>query len=203
MAHLNEEFFYAWVFDGSTPSAAESSHLATCSTCQGQLAAIQQLAGALQVAKASEPSPAALARYAQLYTQIQQAPSLTQRLRELIVAQLQWDGRRQPAWQGVRNTQVASYRLLYATAEAEIELLVAPREGRFQIEGEVVPLADGARLLPARCELHESSNAELIDTAACAADGRFHLAQVPSGQYRLAFVPDSGPTIVIDQLELQ
>lgn len=203
MAHLNEEIFYAWVFDGSTPNAAESSHLAECPTCQGQLATIQQLAGALNVAKASEPSPAALARYAQLYTQVQQAPSFTQRLSEFIVAQLQWDGRRQPAWQGVRNTQVASYRLLYATAEAEIELLVAPREGRFQIEGEVVPLADGATLLPARCELHASSNAELIDTTACAADGRFHLAQVPSGQYRLAFIPDSGPTLVIDQLELQ
>lgn len=203
MAHLNDEFFYAWVFDSSTPSAAERSHLAECTTCQGHLAAIQQLAGALHIAKASEPSPAALARYAQLYTQVQQAPSLTQRLTEWIVAQLQWDGRRQPAWQGVRNTQVASYRLLYATAETEIELLVAPREGRFQIEGEVVPLADGATLLPARCELHESSNAELIDTAACGADGRFHLAQVPSGRYRLAFIPDSGPTIVIDQLELQ
>lgn len=203
MAHLNEEFFYAWVFDGSAPSAAESSHLATCPACQDQLAAIQQLASELNIAKASEPSPAAVARYVQLYTQIQGAPSFTQRLTEFIVAHLQWDGRRQPAWQGVRNTQVASYRLLYATAAAEIELLVAPQEGRFQIEGEVVPLDESATLLPARCELHTSSHAELIDTVACRPDGRFHLAQVPAGQYRLAFVPASGPTIVIEQLELQ
>lgn len=203
MAHLNEEVFYAWVFGGSTPSVAERSHLAECILCQGQLAAIQQLASELTVAKASEPSPAALARYLQLYAQVQQAPSLPQRLAEFMVAQLQWDGRRQPAWQGVRNTQVASYRLLYATADAEIELLVAPREGRFQIEGEVVPLDDTITLLPARCELYESRSMELIATAECTPDGRFHLAQVPIGQYRLSFVPASGPATVIDKLELQ
>lgn len=203
MAHLNDDFFYAWVFDGSVPSATERSHLAECPTCQEQLAAIQQLAGEFNVAKASEPSPAALAHYAQLYTQIQQAPSFTQRLTDFIVAQLQWDGRRQPAWQGVRNTQVASYRLLYATANAEIELLVAPREGRFQIEGEVVPLDDTTTFLPARCELQGSTSADLIDTTECPPNGRFHLAQVPTGQYRLAFVPVSGPTVIIEQLELQ
>ena len=203
MAHLTEAIFYEWVFDGSTPSTAERSHLEQCTACQAQLAGLYQLAGALQIAKASEPSPAALARYAQLYSQIQQAPSFAQRLTEFIVAQLQWDGRQQPAWQGVRNTQVASYRLLYATAQAEIELLVAPREGRFQIEGEVIPRTEPTTLLPARCELHDRMRAELIDATDCPADGRFHLAYVPTGQYRLAFVPASGPTLVIDELELQ
>lgn len=203
MAHLTEAIFYEWVFDGSKPSTAERSHLAECTACQAQLAALNKLAGALQIAKASEPAPAALARYAQLYSQVQQAPSFTQRLSEFILAQLQWDGRQQPAWQGVRNTQVASYRLLYATASAEIELLVAPREGRFQIEGEVIPRTEPTTLLPARCELHDSTGAELIDATDCPSDGRFHLAYVPTGQYRLAFVPTSGPTIIIDQLELQ
>lgn len=203
MAHLTEESFYAWVFDGSTPSRAERNHLDECTACQAQLAGIYQLASALQTAKASEPSAAALARYAQLFTEIQQAPSFAQRLTEFIMAQLQWDGRQQPAWQGVRNTQVASYRLLYATAEAEIELLVAPREGRFQIEGEVIPLIEPTTLLPARCELHDRTSAELIETAECQADGRFHLAYVPTGHYRLAFVPVSGPTLMIDTLELQ
>ena len=203
MAHLTEANFYEWVFDGSAPSTAERSHLEQCTACQAQLAGLYQLAGALQIARASEPSPAALARYAQLYPQVQQAPSFAQRLTEFIVAQLQWDGRQQPAWQGVRNTQVASYRLLYATAQAEIELLVAPREGRFQIEGEVIPRTEPTTLLPARCELHDSTRAELIDTTDCQADGRFHLAYVPTGQYRLAFVPANGPTLVIDDLELQ
>ena len=203
MAHLTEAIFYEWVFDGSTPSTAERNHLEQCTACQTQLAGLYELAGALQIAKASTPSPAALARYAQLSPQIQQAPSFAQRLTEFIRAQLQWDGRQQPAWQGIRNTQVASYRLLYATDQAEIELLVAPREGRFQIEGEVIPRTEPTTLLPARCELHDSTRAELIDTTDCQADGRFHLAYVPTGQYRLAFVPANGPTLVIDDLELQ
>lgn len=203
MAHVNEANFYAWLFDGSSPNAAEQSHLDGCTTCQAHWAAVQTLASELHIARASEPSGAALTRYAQFYAQIQQAPSLTQRLTEFIIAQLQWDGRRQPAWQGVRNTQVASYRLLYATPVAEIELLVAPHEGRFQIEGEVVPLGDLPPLLPARCELQDNTRAEIIDTVTCQADGRFHLAQVPTGQYRVSFIAASGPTIVIDQLELQ
>lgn len=203
MAHLNEEFFYAWVFDGSVPSAAERNHLDNCTACQGQLTAVQKLASELHIARASEPAAAALARYSQFYAQVQQAPSLSQRLTEFIIAQLQWDGRRQPAWQGVRNTQVASYRLLYATTEAEIELLVAPHEGHFQIEGEVVPLSEPTTFLPARCALQDSTSTEIIGTAACQPNGRFHLEHVPTGQYRLSFVPAMGPTIVIDKLELQ
>jgi hypothetical protein len=203
MSHISEENFYEWLFAGSTLSIAERVHLDECAVCQTQWATMQSLVQELQIAKASTPSAAAYARYFQFYDQVEQALSLAQRFTAFITAQLQWDGRQQPAWQGVRNTQVASYRLLYGTKQAEIELLVAPREGRFQIEGEVVPLTEPTTLLPARCELQDVASAETIDTTECQTSGRFHLGNVPIGRYRLCFVPTTGPTIVIDDLELQ
>lgn len=203
MAHLNEETFYQQLWDGNGLSADEEQHLAGCAACQAQWAAVQMLGQELQIAKASTPSSAALNRYFHFFDQVEQALSVAQRFTAFITAQLQWDGRRQPTWQGVRNTQVASYRLLYGAKQVEIELLVAPREGRFQIEGEVVPLTEPTTLLPARCELQDMHSAETINTTECQASGRFHLSNVPTGRYRLCFVPTSGPTIVIDELELQ
>lgn len=203
MAHLNEETFYQQLWDGNGLSADEEQHLAGCAACQAQWAAVQMLGQELQIAKASTPSSAALNRYFHFFDQVEQALSVAQRFTAFITAQLQWDGRRQPTWQGVRNTQVASYRLLYGAKQVEIELLVAPREGRFQIEGEVVPLTEPTTLLPARCELQDMRSAETINTTECQASGRFHLSNVPTGRYRLCFVPTSGPTIVIDELELQ
>lgn len=203
MVHINEENFYDWLFGGIAPSAAEEQHLAGCAVCQAQWAAVQTLGQELQIAQASNPSVAALTRYFQFYDQVEQALSLGQRFTAFITAHLQWDGRRQPAWQGVRNSQVASYRLLYGAKQAEIELLVAPREGRFHIDGEVVPLTEPTTLLPARCELQDMVSAETVNMTECQASGRFHLSNVPTGRYRLCFVPTSGPTIVIDELELQ
>lgn len=203
MAHITEENLYAWVFDGSLATAAERSHIAQCPTCQQQLVAIQQLARELAIRKASEPSPTALARYSQLYTQIQPAPSLMERMAALLTAHLAWDGRQQPAWQGLRNSQVASYRLLYATDQAEIELLIARREGQFQLEGEVIMGEAATASLPIRCELQERVRAETSHTTACEPSGRFHLRAVPPGRYRLFLIPDAGATILIDDLDLQ
>lgn len=203
MMHIHEATFYAWVFEKINASTAERIHLEECTACQTQWASIQKLAHELQIAKASTPTAAAFARYFQFYDQIQPAPTLWQQVAEFITAQLQWDGRRQPAWQGVRNSYVASYRLLYATEQAEIELLVAPREGQFQIEGEVVPLTEPTTLLPARYELQNVSNGETVYSAECQRSGRFHLDAVPSGHYRLCFVPSTGATIVINDLELR
>lgn len=200
--HINETTFYAWVFEKINASAAEHFHLEECAACQEQLTAIQKLAYELAIAKASTPTPAAFARYFQSYEEVQQAPSVWQRVTDFIHAQLQWDGRRQPAWQGVRNSYGASYRLLYGTEQVEIELLVAPREGQFQIEGEVVPLEEPTTLLPARYELQNVTNGETVYTAECQRSGRFHLEAVPSGRYRLCFVPSIGATIVINDLDL-
>lgn len=164
MAHISEDTLYHRLLDSGTLSADEEQHLADCAACQAQWAVMQMLGRELQIAKASTPSPAALNRYFQFFDQVEQALSFAQRFTAFITAQLQWDGRQQPAWQGVRNTQVASYRLLYGAKQVEIELLVAPREGRFQIEGEVVPLTEPSTLLPARCELQDMRSAETIDT---------------------------------------
>lgn len=202
MLHIQEDTFYQWVFEGAVASTVEQSHLHTCPACQAQLNAVQQLAHELQIARASEPTAAALTHYFQFFDQVQQAPSLAQRLTDFVVAQLQWDGRRQPAWQGVRNAQVASYRLLYAMPQAEIELLIAPQEGQFQLEGEVISLTEPTPLLPAQCELHDAASGAISATTACQPSGRFHLGSVPAGRYHLHVVPQNGPTLLINDLEL-
>ncbi len=220
--HILEDTFYQWVFADVAASAQEQAHLLACPACQEQLATLQRMAAELQIARASEPTAAALSRYFQLFDQVEQLPSLVQRLGDFITAQLQWDGRLQPAWQGVRNAQVASYRLLYATEQAEIELLVAPQDGQFQVEGEVIPLdewngeqsdsTNASHLLPAQCVVHNDHSGTPIITAACEANGRFHLGTLSAGHYQLHFVPNNVPnhvpgstgnTLVITDLELR
>ncbi|MEZ4730283.1 MAG: hypothetical protein R3E79_24405 [Caldilineaceae bacterium] len=200
--HIAEELVYQWVFDNLTPTTTEQEHLAACAACHAQLVAVQRLAGELQIAQASKPSAAALTRYSQLYTHVEQAPTLVEQLATFITATLQWDGRRQPAWQGVRNSHVASYRLLYATAQAEIELLVVPSEGAFAIEGEIIPGQEATDLLPMRCELQNMASGETVTMAESQANGRFRLSHTPAAHYRLFFTPQHGPAIVIDDLEL-
>jgi len=202
MMHTAEEAFYQWVFDGLTPNAVEQEHLAACVTCRTQLAAVQRLADELQIAQVSEPSTAALVRYSQLYAHVTQAPALVERLAQFITATLQWDGRRQPAWQGVRNTRVASYRLLYATDQAEIELLVVPSEGAFSIEGEIIPVHESAAILPVRCELQSVSSGETVTVTESQANGRFRLNHIQAAHYRMFFTLQRGPAIIIDDLEL-
>jgi len=202
MMHIQEDIFYQWIFERVAASEPEQAHLGMCAACQAQWDAMQILTHEFQITRASEPTDAALTRYFQLFDQVQPAPSLAQRLTEFIIAQLQWDGRQQPAWQGVRNAQVASYRLLYALPQAEIELLIAPQEGQFQIEGEMVTLEESTTLLPALCELHDVASGAMIVTTECEASGRFRLGTVPAGRYQVYFVPASGATSVIHALEL-
>jgi hypothetical protein len=203
MAHIPEELFYQWVFDGSSASAAEGEHLEICPVCRTNYAAVQRLGQEVRIAQASTPSAAAIARYQQLYAQVTQAPSLVQRVTELITAHLQWDGRQQPTWQGVRNPQVTSYRLLYTTEQAEIELLIVPRAGSFQIEGEVMPLTEVTAVLPAWCEVTNAADGETLYAAESQPNGRFHLGDMPGGRYHLSFTTPTGPTLVINDLELR
>jgi hypothetical protein len=202
MLHIAEEEFYQWVFDKLMLSTASRDHLEECAACKAKLADVQRLAQELQVARASEPSAAALARYQQLYDQVEQAPSVAQRLATYLTATLQWDGRRQPAWQGLRSTAALHYRLLYMTARAEVELLVEPQAGRFRVIGEVLPLEDEDDLFPALLELQDPDSGRTVAETESNEEGHFRLSAVPAGHYTLLIIPPTGTSLLLEGLEI-
>src|SRR5262249_23117368 len=136
--HLGEDRLVRFVFEQSVLSDDQAAHLAGCRECQEQLQAWQQLQGELSVAQQSQPSPAAYARYAQLFSQAPPPPSPFKQVIQWANALLAWDSRQQPALQGVRSPVRTGYRLLYNTQYTEIDLMVTPHAALFNLEGEIL-----------------------------------------------------------------
>ncbi len=212
--HLTEEQLFGVAFSVSPLSAIESAHLAACTLCQTQLAKVQLLSRELAVAKWSEPSTAAKERYAALFetartntaTPLTAINSWLGALAETVKASVMWNGRDQLLAQGVRNASTASYRLLYSTEQAEIELLIEPVAGHFKVEGELLPMQQEGQILPVLLELYEGPLSAPAGSAIFSGEsddeGRFHIPPMPAGAYSLCLVPPQGAIIVVDPLEL-
>jgi hypothetical protein len=199
MEHLHDEEIHAHLFDGQPLAPAAQAHLAGCAECRGQVAAWQRLAGELAIARRSAVSPAAEARYAALFAAVEQPDrSLAARVTAWLTATLTWDSRSQPLAAGVRGAGVAAYRLLYAGADSEVELLVEPANGTRRIIGEVMGAAEGVALV----ELSEGAAAEPAYAAESTPDGRFHLERVVPGRYRMTITPATGAIVEVDMLDL-
>lgn len=202
MTHLDQDRLYAFAFDGEQPDGAATTHLAGCAACRAQLAELTALATNLALARQSTPSEAALSRYTQLFAQIPAQPSPLASFIETIRASVLWNGREQSQTQGLRTAGPAGYRLLYATPQAEVELLVEPHDGTFTLEGEVLPIQEGAPLLPMWLELQEQPAGTLIQTGESDAQGRFRLSGLPAGVYALYLLPPTGAALLLETLEL-
>lgn len=212
--HLKDTVLLAVVFDQQALSAADRSHLDGCALCQQQLATLQQLADELQIAKASEPSAAATARYLALFetVQVQAAAPLAKlaeqvaNLADAVRAAVMWNGRERLAMQGVRSAAATSYRMLYSTEHAEVELMVEPVAGQFKVEGELLPLTNEREALPVYLELfaQQAAGADYVPiyTGESDQEGRFHIPPMPAGAYSLHLVPPKGRALLIDALEL-
>ncbi len=201
MTHLDQDQLYAFAFDSDQPDGAATAHLAGCGTCRAQLAELTALATNLALARQSRPSEAALSRYTQLFTQIPAQPSRLASLIETIRASVLWNGREQSQAQGLRTAGPAGYRLLYATPQAEVELLVEQHDGTFTLEGEVLPLQTDAPLLPMWLELQQPAGT-LIQTGESDGQGRFRLTGLPAGAYALYLLPPTGAALLLEALEL-
>jgi hypothetical protein len=149
-----------------------------------------------------------LRRYAALFAQVQKRPTPLDSLWQTVRAALTWDGRMQLAVQGVRSGALARYRLLYQCAAAEIELLIEPvsapgssQSGALRrVEGEIVGTGQAAAA-PALVQLVDTEGVAVLETEANA-DGRFHLAAVPPGSYRLLITLPEELTIESEPLEI-
>ncbi|MBK8051167.1 MAG: hypothetical protein IPK16_31140 [Anaerolineales bacterium] len=200
MMHLSRETLYAIAFDAAEPGAAEREHLALCDECRRELAGLVDLNGALALARRSTPSPAAMARYTGLFSEVQQRPSRLGSLLQTLRAALTWDSRQQFAMQGVRSGAVAAYRQLYSTGAAEIELLIEPAQQRYAIYGEIMG-TDDANVGNSLVQLLNRDGVTVQEVEA-GDDGQFRMTMLRGGIYRLLITPVDGPLIEVETLEI-
>jgi hypothetical protein len=209
MTHLSADQLFAIAFDQTPRDAETAAHLAACSSCTAELARLTTLAGELALARRSEPSAQALQRYAALYAQVQRRPAPLGALWQTVRAALTWDGRQQVSLLGVRSGAPARYRLLYQCIEAAVELLVEPEQSSGlaqanelrRLEGEIAAGADHAAPISALVQLLDSSGVAVSETVADPA-GRFRMASVAPGSYRLLITLPDELTIESDPLEI-
>lgn len=199
--HLNDDLLTDHVFDSVPLSDANAVHLEHCAACRARLAEFSLLTQEMELARRSQPSPAALARYAALFSHVQQRPSRLHIALQWLQARLIVDTRSDLALQGVRSAAATSYRLLYDTPAAEIDLLVEGSGVTRRLHGEVVSTEDSSATLPALIQLIASQTQQTIESET-GDQGRFTLTNIAPGRYSLLVTPASGDAWRIDDLEI-
>lgn len=200
MEHLDDAQLNSLVFDGVALADDGRLHLQGCVTCQQALQAIQFMASELTVARRSVLSPAAQQRYASLFAHVQRQPSLLQQLWQAVRATLTWDSRQQPVFQGVRGAAM-TYRLLYETPQAAIELMVEAGQELRHLEGEVALEAGETAVTPLLVQLVAPDGA-LPHVTMTDDFGRFYLDDVTPGAYHLLLTLADGTLLVVQDLEI-
>jgi hypothetical protein len=201
MNHLSSEQIYLYLREQNALPDEQVQHLAGCNTCRQELAQIERLFSELQVARRSQPAPATLERYRQLFQHVQQQPGILRGLVERLRATLIWDTRAQLLGQGVRNNAYSHYRLLYNATQAEVEMLVTPRTIACEIQGEITPLTSAGLRLPALIQLQPTIDAISYE-AESNGQGRFYFDHVLPGRYILSITPVTGALLEINALEI-
>lgn len=202
MNHLTEERIYQHIFAADALNAQEIEHLAGCEECQSSLQSLTSLNRELIVAAQSTPRPQTLNSYYQLFEQIQTNPSILVRSVQWIKAQLQWDSRQQPALQGVRGTGSPSYRILYSSEVADVELLVEARNGNRWIDGEIIPLTEGDLQFPALLQFSNQSDNQVVAEVESDLNGRFRVESLTPGNYSFSLMPRQGAHLQFETLGL-
>lgn len=216
--HLTDEQLQTVVCEENALSAADRAHLDACPACGQRFAAMQLLDDELLVARLSEPSAAAKERYHSLFraTEVNATGPIAAVAAQIagfadaVKASVMWNGRERLALQGVRSAAAASYRMLYSTKQAEIELMIEPVADNFKIEGELLPLdlpVDAEEEpFPVLWEVYEGSAAAVDRTPIFVGesdrDGRFHIPPMPAGAYTIYMIPVEGDALLIESLEL-
>jgi anti-sigma factor RsiW len=206
MTHLDPGQLYAAVFDATSLGSEDEQHLASCGHCRKELANLKVLAYEFALARSSEPSESTMERYYALFSHVQQQPARSANFWRTIKAMLTWDSRQQALLQGVRSSGAgAAYRLLYATHQAEVELLVEPDAHGFRTQGEIIARHErapsGIPSLPALIQWFDARGAVRYETESDAS-GLFSLRNIVPGTYRLAIVSAASDVIEIEALEI-
>jgi hypothetical protein len=203
--HLTELKLVSIAFDRVDPSATEAAHLTICPDCQALLTTYTTLDRELLVAKLSQVLAATQERYYTLFEPNRvNATGIVNRLAQFadaVKASIMWNGHARLAADGVRSASTTSYRMLYGTELAEIELMIEPVGKQFKIEGELLPLQGPDTVLPVWLEVHQGIG-NILFSGESDHEGRFHIPAMDAGAYVLYLVPPQGAPMLIDALEL-
>lgn len=192
----------AVVLDGDTLPEADGGHLATCAECRQQLEMAMLLLQELRVARASIPSAAALARYADAFHAVpRQSQSPFGALGRWVAARLSFDSRVAPLAAGVRSGRAGAYRMLFSSERADVELMVEDDGGIRRLEGEYMEVATGTTL-PVLVQLQARPTGGLVAEAESDNTGRFWLTGIEPGQYTLILTDQLGGVMEVSTLEI-
>ena len=171
--------------------AAVRAQLATDPVAQAELQSLTELIGLMRDDDSVDAPEHVIARAVRLIRPI--APAPAPNIIRRILATLLHDSRQTPLVAGVRSTQVTPRSLVYRADEYELDLQILPRNGRWQVRGQIfgVELVGMVTLANDHLSVQASIN-EL---------GEFDVPPVVEGVYTLR-VSLSACEIVIEHLEL-
>jgi hypothetical protein len=206
MTHLDPGLLYTAAIEAQPLTGEDAAHLAGCATCRDKLAEIELLMGDIAIMRRSAPSAVALERYYAAFAHVEQQPAGLQAIWQSLKAMLVWDSRQEPALQGVRSGATsASFRLLYATDRAEVEMLVEPEGRFFRTQGEIIAQDDeetaGGLAAPALIQWIDKDGSIRYETESDAR-GLFSLRNIMPGTYRLSIFSPVSPMLEIEALEI-
>ena len=210
MNHLSQDQLYAYVLDDSPLSAEQRAHLESCPVCQAEAERISMLAGDLGIARASEPSAASLEAYRAVFDEY--GPSQRGRLARAVAwisASLMADSRVQPLPAATRSARAGSYRLLYNSPNADIELFVEGEGRTRRLQGDVIAVESDESIAEETfdigetlVQLEDSENPASVLETHTDQEGRFLFAAVPVGTYKLLITGPADESLQIDELSV-
>lgn len=201
--HLTEEQLYQHIIDKHEMSIEESLHLRNCGHCTHRASSVSYFLNEMSLVRRSQPSRQAIQNYNALFAYVkQQRPGhVVADLWEMIKATLLRDSREE-ALAGLRSANAVSYRLLYTTERADIELLVEPSSQGRRLEGEILTLEQTESLTPALLQLQREADHEILYETECNDSGRFQFDDVQPNQYQLYITPLQGAAIQVETLNI-
>lgn len=181
----------------------------------------KQLTTELHIARLSEQTQESRLRYYRLFEHVEKREGLSLTgVWETIQAVLSWDSRNQTAQQGARGLGDGNFRLLYATPQTEVELMIETQTQHNYIDGDIVPFSQSVdqsdAQTPALVTLlrtaskDEKRSANSIQAAENGwayetesdTHGRFRFENVENGIYTMQIMLLNGSLVEIDQIEL-
>jgi len=202
MSHISQDKLIAIALDEVELDGADVSHLEECPLCRHGLEAAILLHRELKVAQQSTPSAAALERYVAAFeVALRQTDSLLGRLSQWVQAQLALDSRVTPLAAGVRSGRIGSYRILFTSAYADVEVMVEDDGGLRRLEGEYMEI-DERGALPVLVQLQNKASGGLAAEAESDRAGRFWLTGVEPGHYSLILTDQVGEIVEVSKVEI-
>lgn len=213
--HLTDIQLDAFVFEGIALPEASEAHLRACVDCQQRHQALLTLREEFAIARQSTPSPETMARYIQLYSEVNRR-TLGDRISDAmdrVRLALSLDSRQMAEAMGLRHGFGFGRRLLFSADTVDVELLVEPAGKLWNIQGDILPFTPDAMSGPYLIQLmgqpyHDSEPGASFRAARreyiaeSEVSGRFHLDEIRPGRYHLLLTPSDGPLIEIPALDL-